>query len=111
MLVPVIRTIETRLVPYSSRNIDLPVPDFGFAKKEAEPAAASPSGDGESADSTSQQEDSADTADDKQQSAERVTGKKRKLNGKSVGAHVVAKKDDEIRGHTAYLTFATKFFA
>jgi hypothetical protein len=82
----VIKTIETRLVPYSARNIDLPVPDFGDKFHESEQAPPS---------SSEKQED-----DD-------VVGKKRK---RFVGDHVVSKKDSEIRGHTAFLTFATKFF-
>lgn len=103
-LMLVIRTIETRLVPYSSRNIDLPVPDFGFPKKtEAEPTT-----ENGSAASTPEEGKSDDAG--KTESSGPVVGRKRKYNGKSVGEHIVAKKDDEIRGHTAYLTFATKFF-
>lgn len=98
----VIRTIETRLVPYSARNIDLPVPNFGVASKA----------DDSTDEATDEQASNggADAQGDKQDGAAAVVGRKRKLKGKSLGEHVVAKKDDEIRGHTAYLTFATKFF-
>jgi hypothetical protein len=98
----VIRTIETRLVPYSARSIDLPVPNFGIASKTddlTDEATDEQTSNGE-----------ADTQGDKQDGATAVVGRKRKLKGKSVGEHIVGKKDDEIRGHTAYLTFATKFF-
>lgn len=102
----VIRTIETRLVPYSARNIDLPVPNFGVAKKAEE------STDEQGNDAATQETNgNAEKQDEKQEGAAGVVGRKRKLKGKSVGEHIVAKKDDEIRGHTAYLTFATKFFA
>ncbi|GLE00518.1 hypothetical protein PINS_up009275 [Pythium insidiosum] len=37
--------------------------------------------------------------------------KRRLVNGKSVGDSLLARKDQEIRGHTAFLTFASKFFA
>lgn len=89
----VIRTIETRLIPYQSRKIDLPTPDFGL-----------------SADSTTQSADAVTlAATESTSSGEEMKapgGKKRRFNGE----HVVAKKDDEIRGHTAFLTFAVKFF-
>lgn len=84
----VIRTIETRLVPYSSRVIELPVPSFEEPYTAPTPAAAS--------------------AD--KNAAAPVAGRKRRLTGKGEGEHIVAKKDDEIRGHTAFLTFASKFF-
>ncbi|KAF1318113.1 tRNA methyltransferase, partial [Globisporangium splendens] len=90
-----IRTIETRLVPYSARNIDLPTPDFGFENK-TEAAEANGAG-------------SAPSAED--DSPKPVTGQKRKASDKHIGEHLVAKKYDEIRGHTAFLTFASKFFA
>ncbi|KAL4168947.1 hypothetical protein KRP22_009876 [Phytophthora ramorum] len=94
-----IRTIETRLVPYNSRRIDLPVPDFGFGKKaKPENAAAVEEGD------------VVKTEEEKEQERKKNGGRKRKYVAGGVGEHIVAKKDDEIRGHTAYLTFATKFF-
>lgn len=82
-----IRTIETRLVPYSSRVIELPVPSFDEPYTAPTPAA-----------------------DKDATTATAVTGRKRRLTGKNEGEHIVAKKDDEIRGHTAFLTFASKFF-
>lgn len=96
----VIRTVETRLVPYSARNIDLPTPDFGFEKAAA-------SDDQPSEESEAPRSDTAATTEE----PTKVTGQKRKLNDKHVGEHLVAKKYDEIRGHTAFLTFASKFFA
>lgn len=81
-----VRTIETRLVPYSSRVIELPVPSFDEPYTAPTPEAA-----------------------DKDAAAP-VAGRKRRLTGKGEGDHIVAKKDDEIRGHTAFLTFASKFF-
>ncbi|RLN06102.1 hypothetical protein BBJ28_00004668 [Nothophytophthora sp. Chile5] len=116
-----IRTIETRLVPYNSRLIDLPVPDFGFGKKAKTNGTASTakttgngqakevandSGVGESATDKTEE----DNEETKQQTKQKATGRKRKYVPGGVGDHIVAKKDDEIRGHTAYLTFATKFF-
>lgn len=103
----VIRTIETRLVPYNSRRIDLPVPDFGFGKKvKTENGSVTTMGD---VDKEAEQ-DSAKTQEEKEQERKKNGGRKRKYVPGGVGEHIVAKKDDEIRGHTAYLTFATKFF-
>ncbi|CEG38010.1 s-adenosyl-l-methionine-dependent methyltransferases superfamily protein [Plasmopara halstedii] len=97
-----IRTIETRLVPYNSRRIDLPVPDFGFGKKvKTENGSAS---------STMNEQDINSTIMDDETEGKSNGGRKRKYVPGGVGEHIVAKKDDEIRGHTAYLTFATKFF-
>ncbi len=86
----VIRTIETRLVPYSTRNIDLPVPDFGFGTIESNTSV------------------NAAAATEKNDTNETNGTNKRKA--KHLGEHIVAKRDDEIRGHTAFLTFAAKFF-
>ncbi|KAL3657620.1 hypothetical protein V7S43_017424 [Phytophthora oleae] len=97
-----IRTIETRLVPYNSRRIDLPVPDFGFGKK-----VKTNSGD---ANATPETEEANKTEEEKEKERKKNGGRKRKYVPGGVGEHIVAKKDDEIRGHTAYLTFATKFF-
>lgn len=94
-----IRTIETRLVPYNSRRIDLPVPDFGFGKKAKTENGA-----------TCLTESEQDTKTDEEKEHKKDGGRKRKYVPGGVGEHIVAKKDDEIRGHTAYLTFATKFF-
>ncbi|KAF4319092.1 hypothetical protein BBO99_00006754 [Phytophthora kernoviae] len=110
-----IRTIETRLVPYNSRLIDLPVPDFGFGKKvkTATGAAATSEGNGQK---DSEEDSSKGSATDKtednddQPKQKKTAGRKRKYVPGGMGDHIVAKKDDEIRGHTAYLTFATKFF-
>lgn len=102
-----IRTIETRLVPYNSRRIDLPVPDFGFGKKvKTENGAAAAAAAAEAAKQA--EEDAAKTEEEKER--KKNGGRKRKYVPGGVGEHIVAKKDDEIRGHTAYLTFATKFF-
>ncbi|TDH67723.1 hypothetical protein CCR75_001949 [Bremia lactucae] len=98
-----IRTIETRLVPYNSRRIDLPVPDFGFGQK------VNPKKDGESIILDEQTERDTPGIDEEKKHL-KVDERKRKYVPGGVGEHIVAKKDDEIRGHTAYLTFATKFF-
>ncbi|TMW57700.1 hypothetical protein Poli38472_014303 [Pythium oligandrum] len=96
-----IKTIETRLVPFSSRSVDLPVPDFGF-----DTAASS------STESSKPATDSAESnGNESAESASQPSAKKRRINGKSVGDNLVARKDNEIRGHTAFLTFASKFFA
>jgi hypothetical protein len=98
----VIRTIETRLVPYNSRRIDLPVPDFGFGKKaKTENGAAA---------GKEEETDAVKTKEEEEKERKKNGGRKRKYVPGGVGEHIVAKKDDEIRGHTAYLTFATKFF-
>ena len=94
-----IRTIETRLIPYNSRRIDLPVPDFGFEKKELTKNEA-----------TTMTDSANELEEDTEQERKKNGGRKRKYVPGGVGKHIVAKKDDEIRGHTAYLTFATKFF-
>ncbi|KAI9915000.1 hypothetical protein PsorP6_007761 [Peronosclerospora sorghi] len=100
-----IRTIETRLVPYNSRRIDLPVPDFGFETngKTSKEAATIAKADEKLEDNSTSNED------EKGKGTKRCSGRKRKYVPGGVGQHIVAKKDDEIRGHTAYLTFATKF--
>ncbi|KAE9007590.1 hypothetical protein PR001_g15683 [Phytophthora rubi] len=98
-----IRTIETRLVPYNSRRIDLPVPDFGFGKKVKTENGAVEAVKVE-------KETPAKTEEEKEKERKKNGGRKRKYVPGGVGEHIVAKKDDEIRGHTAYLTFATKFF-
>ncbi|POM65189.1 tRNA (adenine-N(1)-)-methyltransferase catalytic subunit [Phytophthora palmivora] len=98
-----IRTIETRLVPYNSRRIDLPVPDFGFGKKIK-------TDNGTTASTTDVQELEEDLKTEEEKERKKNGGRKRKYVPGGVGEHIVAKKDDEIRGHTAYLTFATKFF-
>ncbi|ETV94742.1 hypothetical protein H310_11704 [Aphanomyces invadans] len=67
-----IRTIETRLMPYSARTVHLPVPSFEEEYQRGKRKAE-------------------DQADDS----------KPKLT--------LAKRDDEMRGHTAFLTFAFKF--
>ncbi|KAJ0406648.1 hypothetical protein P43SY_009759 [Pythium insidiosum] len=85
-----IKTIETRLVPYSARRVDLPTPDFGFDSAESTDATAN---------------------DDSASDAAPSSKKRRLVNGKSVGDSLLARKDQEIRGHTAFLTFASKFFA
>lgn len=104
-----IRTIETRLIPYTARRIDLPTPDFGFAKA----ATTSPSDATETPEAAEAVEDvkkssdsSAKDASESEEAKSSSGPKKRRWNGE----HVVAKKDDEIRGHTAFLTFACKFF-
>ncbi|CAI5710822.1 unnamed protein product [Hyaloperonospora brassicae] len=100
-----IRTIETRLVPYNSRRIDLPVPDFGFGKK-----VKAVNGDA-AAEGLKREVDEDDGQVEKGTKGQtKVADRKRKYVPGGVGEHIVAKKDDEIRGHTAYLTFATKFF-
>ncbi|GMF25801.1 unnamed protein product [Phytophthora lilii] len=100
---------QTRLVPYNSRRIDLPVPDFGFGKKAktengAAAAVAAEAGQKQA------EEEAAKTEEEKEKERKKNGGRKRKYVPGGVGEHIVAKKDDEIRGHTAYLTFATKFF-
>ncbi|KAG6950924.1 hypothetical protein JG687_00013943 [Phytophthora cactorum] len=100
-----IRTIETRLVPYNSRRIDLPVPDFGFGIK-----VKTENGSAASTVNEQKEEDSIKTEEEKEKERKKNGGRKRKYVPGGVGEHIVAKKDDEIRGHTAYLTFATKFF-
>lgn len=104
-----IRTIETRLVPYNSRLIDLPVPDFGFGKKvkTASGAAKKEESDESAKDSATDKTEESNDGEGKQK---KTPGRKRKYVPGGSGDHIVAKKDDEIRGHTAYLTFATKFF-
>uniref|UniRef100_A0AAV1VAA6 tRNA (adenine(58)-N(1))-methyltransferase n=1 Tax=Peronospora matthiolae TaxID=2874970 RepID=A0AAV1VAA6_9STRA len=100
-----IRTIETRLVPYNSRRIDLPVPDFGFEKQKDAVNGT-----------VSAEELTVDLGQDGgdlkavQTKRTKIVDRKRKYVPGGVGEFIVAKKDDEIRGHTAYLTFATKFF-
>ncbi|GMF52354.1 unnamed protein product [Phytophthora fragariaefolia] len=95
------------LVPYNSRRIDLPVPDFGFGKKvKTENGAAAAA----EAAQMQAEEDAAKTEEEKEKERKKNGGRKRKYVPGGVGEHIVAKKDDEIRGHTAYLTFATKFF-
>ncbi|CAI5725267.1 unnamed protein product [Peronospora effusa] len=94
-----IRTIETRLIPYNSRRIDLPVPDFGFGKKVQTKNGTATLTDVEN-----------ELEEETEQERKKIGGRKRKYVPGGVGEHIVAKKDDEIRGHTAYLTFATKFF-
>ncbi|KAG7376437.1 tRNA (adenine(58)-N(1))-methyltransferase catalytic subunit trmt61a [Phytophthora pseudosyringae] len=106
LLLKVIRTIETRLVPYNSRRIDLPVPDFGFGKKVKTENGATAATDVQK----EVGEDSAKTDEEKEKERKKNGGRKRKYVPGGVGEHIVAKKDDEIRGHTAYLTFANKFF-
>ncbi|KAG6949867.1 hypothetical protein JG688_00014451 [Phytophthora aleatoria] len=102
---PMIRTIETRLVPYNSRRIDLPVPDFGFGIK-----VKTENGSAASTVNEQKEEDSTKTEEEKEKDHKKNGGRKRKYVPGGVGEHIVAKKDDEIRGHTAYLTFATKLF-
>ncbi|OQR94646.1 tRNA (adenine-N(1)-)-methyltransferase catalytic subunit [Achlya hypogyna] len=76
-----IRTIETRLMTYTARYVSMPVPDFG-------------------ANATIAQVDAA-------------TGEKRKRGEKPEAPEkdqlTLAKRDEEMRGHTAFLTFAYKF--
>ncbi|TYZ68917.1 hypothetical protein PybrP1_012255 [[Pythium] brassicae (nom. inval.)] len=91
-----IRTIETRLIPYQSRRIDLPTPDFGLSVETVTSTT------GASTSSSSATIESASSGEE----AKAPGGKKRRFTGE----YVVAKKDDEIRGHTAFLTFAVKFF-
>ncbi|CAH0519857.1 unnamed protein product [Peronospora belbahrii] len=102
-----IRTIETRLVPYNSRRIDLPVPDFGFGKKVSTRTEATKM---TCVEKELNEDMSKDTKEEKELERKKNGGCKRKYIPGGVGDHIVAKKDDEIRGHTAYLTFATKFF-
>lgn len=91
-------------MPYTARNIHLPTPDFGFKK---EPATAASSAADAAAATTNGSSVSEKTAEAMQENgAKSAPSKKRRYDG----AHVVAKKDDEIRGHTAFLTFAFKFF-
>ncbi|KAF1774146.1 S-adenosyl-L-methionine-dependent methyltransferase [Phytophthora cactorum] len=93
-----IRTIETRLVPYNSRRIDLPVPDFGFGIK-----VKTENGSAASTVNEQKEEDSTRQRRKRRRNARRMVAASAK--------HIVAKKDDEIRGHTAYLTFATNFLS
>ncbi|OQR99325.1 tRNA (adenine-N(1)-)-methyltransferase catalytic subunit [Thraustotheca clavata] len=79
-----IRTIETRLMTYCSRTVPLPVPNFGF--------------------------DDQTTTPEQVESNDAQVGEKRKLEEDSAAqGHTFAKRDDEMRGHTAFLTFAYKF--
>lgn len=77
-----IKTIETRLIPYTARTAELMIPDFGGEAME--------------------------TPEELQT---RLRAKKRKLvDGQGIKQTLAAKKDTDIRGHTAFLTFASKFF-
>nr|CCA16504.1 tRNA (adenineN(1))methyltransferase catalytic subunit putative [Albugo laibachii Nc14] len=80
-----IKTIETRVIPYSVRNIESKV----LKCPEEEEKVAS----------------------NGLQIIESIRLKKRqKQFDAQMIPNLVAKKDDEIRGHTAFLTFACKFF-
>ena len=93
------------MVPYNSRRIDLPVPDFGFGKQ-----VKAVNGD-VAADALKREVDEDGGHVEKgTKGRTKVADRKRKYVPGGVGEYIVAKKDDEIRGHTAYLTFATKFF-
>eukprot|EP00644_Phytophthora_capsici_P007190 jgi/Phyca11/112772/e_gw1.22.50.1 len=61
-------------------------------------------------DAAATEDDANKTEEEKEKERKKNGGRKRKYVPGGVGEHIVAKKDDEIRGHTAYLTFATKFF-
>lgn len=92
-------------MPYTARNIHLPTPDFGFEKEPTAATAAAAVAEPtaiETNDSTSERTEEAT----QENGSKPPAFKKRRYDG----AHVVAKKDDEIRGHTAFLTFAFKFF-
>ena len=93
LCIVVIRTIETRLVSYNSRRIDLPVPDFGFGKqKDAVNGTATA------------EEQKVDLGQDGgelkavQTKQTKIVDRKRKYVPGGVGEFIVAKKDDEIRG-------------
>ncbi|KAF0690584.1 Aste57867_18031 [Aphanomyces stellatus] len=72
-----VRTIETRLMPYSARTVTLPIPSF---EEEYQRSAAKRK-----------------LADETQVEVDKST------------THTLAKRDEEMRGHTAFLTFAYKF--
>ncbi|KDO32080.1 hypothetical protein SPRG_03299 [Saprolegnia parasitica CBS 223.65] len=78
-----IRTIETRLMTYTARTVTLPVPDFGTSDAAVANAIAEASGE----------------------------KRKRMPEGPEaeLPTHTLAKRDEEMRGHTAFLTFAYKF--
>ncbi|KAF0735962.1 hypothetical protein AaE_009044 [Aphanomyces astaci] len=71
-----VRTIETRLMPYSARTVALPVPSFEVEYQRVKRKAV---------------EDEVENEADKPKTV------------------TLAKRDEEMRGHTAFLTFAYKF--
>lgn len=79
----VIKTMETRVTPFSVRNAD-----SKLLKTPVEVRL-------ETNESTN---------------IERLKKRQKHYDIQTV-QHLVAKKDDEIRGHTAFLTFACKFFS
>ncbi|EQC28142.1 hypothetical protein SDRG_14099 [Saprolegnia diclina VS20] len=78
-----VRTIETRLMTYTARTVTLPVPDFGSSDAAIANAIAEASGE----------------------KRKRVP----EVPESELPTHTLAKRDEEMRGHTAFLTFAYKF--
>jgi hypothetical protein len=104
-------------VPFSARRVDLPTPDFGFGTDTAAGTSSTKAEDGltkndSTAESNGNDDSSATDEATKTETDETpvVSAKKRRLNAKFTGDTIVARKDVDIRGHTAFLTFASKFF-
>ncbi|KAH9086610.1 hypothetical protein Ae201684P_000032 [Aphanomyces euteiches] len=70
-----VRTIETRLMPYSTRTVTLPLPSFT----------------------------------EEYQRKQKRSHEESEVETNQELALKLAKRDDEMRGHTAFLTFAYKF--
>ncbi|KAF1774150.1 S-adenosyl-L-methionine-dependent methyltransferase [Phytophthora cactorum] len=99
-----IRTIETRLVPYNSRRIDLPVPDFGFGIKVKTENGSAASTVNE------QKEEDSTRRGGKEKERKKNGGRKRKYVPAVWESTSWPRRTTKSRTH-AYLTFATNFLS